>query len=198
MLLSDAKYTYVKGTLTPLDALPEDEVESQYLAMTNRALEKIKQRGLDTSKARILRSLDLRYIGQGYELQVASTTPFQRHEAARAFEEIHEATYGYRHIGENVEVTALRLTVVIPLRKVKLGSAARHAPRPHDFLKSRRKCLFNGDWYETPVYARELLSEDFAENGPAIIEEYDSTIVVPPNWNCQRDSSDCIVMRRIA
>jgi N-methylhydantoinase A len=194
--LSDVKYAYVRGMLSPLDAVSEDEVELQFLAMTNQAQKKLQERGLISYNVTILRSIDLRYTGQGYELEVAAPTPFQKYEVSERFEGMHETVYGYRHEGESLEVTALRITIVIHIQKAQLPSTSKAGVRSQGAPKSRRKTLFSGNWCEASVYSRELLPHDFTVSGPSIIEEYDSTIVVPPGWNCERNNIDCLILRR--
>jgi N-methylhydantoinase A len=108
------------------------------------------------------------------------------------FEERHEATYGYRHAGEPVEVTALRVTVTVQREKAALAKpAAEGRPR-----KKMRKVYFEDGWLETPVYLRDDLPAGFELEGPAVIEEYDSTTVVPPGWRLSVDGTGCMVMRR--
>jgi len=196
MLLSDAKYTYVRGTLASLDELTEDELERSFLSMTDEALRELDKRGLDRSKALIFRTIDLRYRGQGYELEISAAEPFNKRDAVKRFEEKHEAVYGYKHLGERLEVTAIRLTIVLPVRKAKLGTPRRPDTVTDDAVLSHRRAWFNGDWFDTPVYSRELLPPDRSVNGPAIIEEYDSTIVVPPHWNCGIKGAGCLSLRR--
>lgn len=198
MLLSDVRYTYVKGILAPLDESAEDKVERLFVSMANKAVGDLERRGVDLSKASILRTMDLRYAGQGYELEIPTAKPFNRVAAVGKFEERHQAVYGYKQHGEELEVTAIRLTIVLPVKKVKLGGASSSDTVDEDRLLTHRKVWFDGGWYDTSIRSRGSLSQKSLVKGPAIIEEYDSTLVVPPQWNCESTDAGCLILRRVA
>jgi N-methylhydantoinase A len=194
MLLSDAKYTYVKGMLASLEDLADERIEQSFLSMTNDALKHLEERELDVSNASIIRSLDLRYTGQGYEIEIAAPEPFKGNEVVRRFVEKHESTYGYRQSGEKLEVTALRLTVILPIVKAKLSNL--HRSTVEGRRPPHRQVWFEGKWFDTPVFQREGLLKDDVVKGPAIVEEYDSTVVVPPRWMCEAGNAGCLILRK--
>lgn len=198
MLLSDMKYTYVKGVLGSLKEFQDDKIEHLFDSMTKDAHEKLANRGIATQSSSILRSIDLRYAGQGFELEVEATNPFRKEETIARFDKRHESIYGYSQSGEDIEVTALRLTVVIPVQKTKLGASSTTHRKMENTAKSRRKCWFSGQWFDTDVYSRDLLPAGSEISGPAIVEEYDSTVVVPPNWECESGDATCLILRRSA
>jgi N-methylhydantoinase A len=196
MLLADSRYNYVRGMLDSLANLAEDKIEQQFNSMTREAFQGLDNRKLDRSKALILRALDLRYAGQGYELEIAAPVPFNYVDTVSRFEAEHEAVYGYKHGGGGVEVTALRLTIVLPGRKTKIGTTREGNVKAEDALISHRQIWFTGDWLDAPVYSREHLPPNNTISGPAIVEEYDSTIVIPPDWKCENDTTGCLILRR--
>lgn len=196
MLMSDMKYSYVRGILAPFDELGETTIERLLHEMTSDALTSLRERAVDVSKAKIQRSLDLRYVGQGYELEIPVPAPVNGVEAKVAFEEKHESIYGYRHGDEGLEITALRITVIIPVERPTFVRKRRTNIPAELSLKVRRRTWFDDHWFETPVYHRDTLSQDQTVVGPVIIEEYDSTTVVPPNWTCQSSDEGCLILRR--
>ncbi len=155
------------------------------------ALEHIIRKGLGTDDAIVLRSLDMRYYGQGHELEVKVGKPFKADAAKNSFEKLHEAVYGFKHEGEDIEATAARLNVIVP--RVKAGLAK---PRNQKTKKKpvERRVYFEGEWLDTTVHVREHLPVGFSLDGPAIVEEYDSTTVVPPGWRLKVDPTGCMVM----
>jgi N-methylhydantoinase A len=196
MLLSDMKYTYVKGVLGSLREFQEDEIEHLFDSMTRDAHEKLAKRGITTQSSSILRNIDLRYAGQGFELEVEASSPFSKEEVITRFERRHGSVYGYSESGEDIEVTALRLTVVIPVQKTKLGASSTTHRKMEEETKSRRKCCFSGQWFDMNVYSRDLLPAGLKIDGPAIVEEYDSTVLVPPGWECESGDATCLILRR--
>jgi len=192
LLMTDMRYTYVKGVVKVLDESDEAFLEDMFRELETTALFQLGRRGIDLGKASVGRSMDLRYHGQGYEIEVEAGRPLKLKNCITLFEERHEATYGYRHTGEPVEVTALRVNVTVQRQKPALTRPAAEG-RPRE---KSRKSYFEDEWLETPVYLRDNLPLGFELEGPAIIEEYDSTTVVPPGWRLTVDVTGCMVMRR--
>jgi N-methylhydantoinase A len=131
------------------------------------------ERLLDRAAAAYVREVDLRYAGQGYELMV----PF---EGARlAFEERYARRYGMASPGEALEATTWRLTAVLEAPRVDLprviGPAVAATPRV-------RSAYFPecGGYRATAVHDRDGLAPGMELEGPAIVEERESTTVLPP------------------
>ena len=195
MMLTDMKYAYVKGVLKRLDELSEDFFEETWQLMTKEAVSNIR-RLTEGSNARITshRSVDVRYLGQGFELEVQAPGQFSCSKLRELFEEKHEAVYGYRHSGEPLEITAIRLTLAIALTRPTLSRIAN--PNPRTITETHRSVWFNDQWFDTPVWWRDNLRTAQPIRGPAIIEGYDSTTVIPPGWKCTQSEHQCLVMER--
>ena len=195
MMLTDMKYTYVKGLLRSLDELSESFIEEAWNQMTREAINQLKSKSMEASEASIIRTADVRYYGQGFELEIPVATPFSRINLIEAFESKHEIVYGYRHEGEPIELTALRLTILLPVKKLDLDSLTRtDQTRPQ--TPNNRKVWFENEWLDTQIYRRESTPTDFILPGPAVIEAYDSTILIPPAWQCRNQKNGCLVLER--
>ena len=195
MMLTDMKYTYVKGLLRSLDELSESFIEEAWNQMTREAINQLKSKSMEASEASIIRTADVRYYGQGFELEIPVATPFSRINLIEAFESKHEIVYGYRHEGEPIELTALRLTILLPVKKLDLDSLTRtDQTRPQ--TPNNRKVWFENEWLDTQIYRRESTPTDFILPGPAVIEAYDSTILIPPAWQCRNQRNGCLVLER--
>jgi N-methylhydantoinase A len=195
MIMTDMKYAYVRGILKQLDDLPDDFFEETWALMTQEALSNLKRVATSVgSRITSFRSVDVRYLGQGFELEVQVPAQFNRLNLRELFEHKHEAVYGYRHAGDPLEITALRLTVTTAIAKpsfsLMVGSGQKNRKETH------RKVWFNDAWYDTALLWRDKLSVSESIGGPVIIEEYDSTIVVPPGWNWSKDKDNCLIMER--
>ncbi len=191
LLMTDFRYTFVRGFIKILSADGDEFFEKVFSEMELEAFEHIGRKGFGKNGAIVLRSLDMRYYGQGHELEVSVSKPFNAEEAKNSFENLHEAVYGFKHSGEDVEVTAARLNVIIP--RMKAGFAKPKNQKTSE-KPVERKVYFGGEWLDTVVYSRESLPVGFSLEGPAIIEEYDSTTVVPPGWRLKVDQVGCMVM----
>ncbi|MGA2199283.1 MAG: hydantoinase/oxoprolinase family protein [Nitrososphaerales archaeon] len=190
MLMTGNRYDEV----VPKVGLLEDvagEIEPSFLSM-EEALRQRLSPGRD-EKVRFERSVDLRYYRQGYEINVKAPRPFNIEAALAAFRRRHMQVYNFVHEGGRVESVALRLTMTTPRPGLDIGkvSSPSGAGSPH-----RRACRFGGAPRTVSVYQRNGLGEVRGLDGPAIIEEYDSTTVIPPGWRLQSVDSGCLVLRR--
>jgi N-methylhydantoinase A len=145
--------------------------------------------GFAAGRVRMERFLDMRYVGQAYELMVPEGGDF-----VRAFHREHELRYGYSDAARPVEVVNVRVRVVgmtppIDWPRHRLGNAASRAA-----IAARRRVYFGGKHYEAPIYAREKLRAGNRLTGPAIVSEYSATTVVPPGWGARVDGFENLVL----
>src|SRR2546426_1713615 len=195
MLMTDMRYDKVRGMVGLLEEVGEGEMDDRFEEMERESAESLKEKGIE-GRPSFRRSIDLRYYGQGYELEIVVTRPFKRAAVEKAFEVRHAEVYGFVHEGERVEVTALRLTTTLPAaKKVRLSEVEGGMPVA---VEGRRRVKFGERWFETRVFLRELLPVGGrTTRGPAIVEEYDSTVVVPPGWGCVKNHLRCLVIERV-
>ena len=133
------------------------------------------------------RALDMRYQGQSFELMVrlddeASDGP----TPAAAFEALHEQQYGHRNAGTPIQAVNLRLRAVGSAEK-PAGRAMAEASGPALPPVTGHTAIWNGRRYDAPVLDRAELTSGLPLTGPAIITEYSSTIVIPPDATAQAD-----------
>ena len=154
-------------------------------------------------------SLDLRYCGQSYELTVPLSTNDRelngRHvaDAVAAFHEAHDQRYGYAAPNEAVEAVTLRVRAHAPgarppLPRQPLGDADASAARLDDAA-----VWFSADDGEaqplvTACYARERLQPGNRFDGPALVLQYDTTIVVAPGWSALVDGMGNLQLETVA
>jgi len=194
MLMTDMRYDRVRGMVGLLDEVGEGKIEETFEEMERESSESLNEKGIE-GRPSFRGSIDLRYYGQGYELEIVVRRPFNRAAVTKAFEGRHVEVYGFAHEGERIELTALRLTTTIPATsKVRLSEVEGEMPVAG---VGRRRAKFGERWFETRVYSRELLPVGGRIRGPAIVEEYDSTVVVPPGWGCVKNHLRCLVIERV-
>jgi N-methylhydantoinase A len=142
----------------------------------------LQQEGFPAELARAERRLDLRYAGQSYELSVPLRRDFRR-----LFHQQHEKAYGYAHRGRPLEIVNLRLRLVIRTPKPKLRARATGNPDPARAMVKTKPVWFAGRFHSTRLYDRERLEAGTRLVGPAVVVEYSSTTVVPPDFSCEVD-----------
>ncbi|MUV59715.1 hydantoinase/oxoprolinase family protein [Halobacterium sp. CBA1126] len=173
LLAADEKQDAVRTHRRPLADVDADAVEGIYADLRDEVLAAVS----DPDGATVAYSADLRYAGQSFELSVDVGDSFDRGDARNRFEDAHESAYGYR-MDEPVHLVNCRVTATVerPVPDVAYEAAG-------DPLKGTRDATFEDGVYETPVYERERLRPGRTLGGPAIIEQDESTVVVPPAWD---------------
>ncbi len=142
------------------------------------------------------RSLDLRYRGQGYELNVPATE-----NVIARFHDEHQRRYGYRHAGREIELVTLRLRARLrtpqqsqPESKVVRRQTARK-PSPRVAPVERAPVSFHDKTVTTAVFERGDLVPGRSMRGPAVITEYSATTVIPPRKRFWLDASENLVIQ---
>jgi N-methylhydantoinase A len=138
------------------------------------------------------RQLDARYLGQAYELRVPAMNPFNDEalkEAERRFHLAHQSTYGFSSKDEEVEIVNARVTARGITTKPSLPRKPKiHRNQPENAIISKRTVYTDeGNAVQCAIYGRERLMPGDVVNPPAIVEQYDSTTVILPNWKCEVD-----------
>ena len=160
----------------PYDKLSEELANLEETAKADFAAESWQGRPTCT------RSVDVRYRGQGYELNLPLTRTL-----LREFEQEHHRRYGYTHPGREIELVTLRLRALLKTQssregKVHAGTAAlrRSGREKVGRLSSpEAQVMFDGKKQKTKIYEREELSPNRTYKGPAVITEYSATTVIP-------------------
>lgn len=198
LLYADVEHHYARTFRRLLRQADLGEIDRAWTAMAGQANGQLAEEGFTGTSARLKRSAALHYKGQSYELTVpVPDGPIDARMVTHleeAFGQEHERTYGHRAgPDEPVELVAIQL-VGSGLRE---GSGVPQNVRPSRVEatgEASRRAWF-GDkhgWMETPVVSRADLAE--AKTGPLIIDEYDTTCVVPPGARAERDSAGNIVI----
>jgi N-methylhydantoinase A len=136
-------------------------------------------------------SVDARYVGQNFELPVVLPAgPADLAPAVRAgFDAEHRRLYGYDQPEKEIEIVTLRLRASVPARTAlpKEAPSAARGEAPLAVGKRRVHFADHGGFVECPIYERESLQPAHLLRGPLIVEQMDTTTVVPPDWVCSVD-----------
>jgi len=121
-------------------------------------------------------SADLRYQGQGYELNIPWRDSLA--QMVNDFHHSHQRHYGFSDANRTIEIVTVRLRAITPATPWQPSSQAAISRSVSPF--SMRPVRFDSHWLDTPVYERSLLRAGDSFSGPAIVTEYSSTTVIPP------------------
>ena len=185
LLVSDIKLDYSRSVLLKAENAVKNRIDEVISEFQELGEKELLEQGLEVEKAIFLPSLDMRYRGQSYAINVQYSGDVER--AVEEFYNLHERKYGYSVRGEDVEIVNLRMTVVCPRESPPYSAP----PEGNGDEWGRKEALFevNGipEKIETPLFLKENLYSGFKQDGPCVIFDNGSTIVVYPGMKCRVD-----------
>ena len=181
ILVSDVVKDYSRTVLWQVKGeLPSPRLQHQ-LAELRKHAEKDFQSENWTGALAFHRTVDVRYRGQGHELNV----PYSP-QLLRDFHREHERRYGYSHPDRAVELVTVRLRATAKSPQIRSGSMRKTKPASRAV---RARVLFNGKAILTSIHNREDLPVAKSFSGPAVVTEYSATTVVPPGMHFRLDQA---------
>ncbi len=201
LLMTDVKHFYLKSRVAMLHHLPIEDVNRAFADLVGKAIEEARFEGFRAADVRLLRSVDLRYIGQGYEISVPCPGAELRAEdmaGLRAeFDRLHRQIYGHDAPDEDVEVVTFRLTSIMKVHRIQLERHRRGPKKPPQAaLRGHRDVFYpeSRGYVSTPIYERGALRPGNELAGPAIVEQMDTTTVIHPGQTGRVDEFSNIVI----
>ena len=181
ILLADTVRDYSRTVMLPGHAL--DKLESIFSELESSAAQEFRSVGMEGT---VQRTIDVRYRGQAYELNVPCDG---QHSvgALAAFHQLHQQRYGFSDFQAQVEVVNLRVRITAAPEPYSPPYRAPVAGDGAAALCSERNIFFNGKFLSSIVYQRERLSPGDLIHGPAMITEYTSATVLQPACSAQVD-----------
>ncbi|HXL47785.1 MAG TPA: hydantoinase/oxoprolinase family protein [Xanthobacteraceae bacterium] len=204
LLCTDVVHDYIRSDLRSLAEITAEHAEAIFRQLESAARAELDAEGMGVAGARFARELDLRYSGQGYELRIPLAglfhdrlTPASLTAARERFDERHAQIHGHAANERPVEVVSYRLRVRVAVPKyAPLEIAAPASPRSAAAVKGQRTITLNGATMEATLYERARLDVGTSITGPAILEQFDATTLIPPSWSGRVDGHGNLVLTR--
>jgi N-methylhydantoinase A len=204
LLCTDVVHDYIRSDLRSLAEITAEHAEAIFRHLESAARAELAAEGMGVAGARFARELDLRYSGQGYELRIPLAglfhdrlTPASLTAARERFDERHAQIHGHAANERPVEVVSYRLRVRVAVPKyAPLEIAAPASPRSAAAVKGQRTITLNGATMEATLYERARLDVATSITGPAILEQFDATTLIPPSWSGRVDGHGNLVLTR--
>ncbi|PIP54810.1 MAG: 5-oxoprolinase [Bacteroidetes bacterium CG23_combo_of_CG06-09_8_20_14_all_32_9] len=195
MLLGDLKHDYVRSYMTWFSKIEKNKFLSFYDDMKTEAIATLTEEGISKEKIEYYPSLDIRYVGQFHEVPLEVTmndiTNFNTDSIAEAFHKEHNRKFGYelKQEGTELEIINVRLRAVgVTEKPLSLsGNKEAGAETLEQALKGRRQAYVPevDKMQEIPVYNGDILINNFKIEGPALIEQINTTIFIGASYNCE-------------
>jgi N-methylhydantoinase A len=204
LLCTDVVHDYIRSELRTLAEITAEHAETIFRQLEETARAELAAEGMNAGDARFARELDLRYTGQGYELRTPLEGLFRERltgaslQAARErFDERHAQIHGHAAKERPLEVVSYRLRVRVAVPKYEpREEAAPPSPRNAAAVKGKRTISLNGAAIEATLYERDRLDIGATVAGPAIVEQFDATTLIPPSWSGRVDGYGNLVVTR--
>jgi N-methylhydantoinase A len=193
LLHADTRATRSRSFVAPLDEATLDDARALAATIAGEALTALRAQGVAEPRAVV--ELDVRYAGQSFDL----TVPFEgdAEAIAAAFHQRHERRYGYAARDEPVELATVRVTATGAGSPRPPATEARGVRSDAaDAVTGARRVWDAGDFVEAAVYDRERLGAGAAFDGPAIVEQYDTTCWIPTGWNAAADAGGNLILEK--
>jgi N-methylhydantoinase A len=192
ILASDVVKDYSRTVLWRVSGdIPAPRLAQEFKTLENTARKHFRQESWQGTP-HLRRTVDVRYRGQGYELNIPLTP-----HLLEDFKREHQRRYGYTHANRELELVTLRLRAILKSTKARL--AADPLVRPSRATLGRpssteAQTVFDTKKLKTKIYAREELRPKRKYSGPAVITEYSATTVVPPHSTFYLDKAANLIV----
>ena len=203
LLFSATQHEFIQTMLCRVDGKSTQAIEKALESLAERAAKEMIAEGNVSADIAIACSMDLRYIGQAYELTVPigwkPGVALDINAVLASFHAEHERTYGHASSGDIVEMVNIRALGSLRSQQARKYDAQRASGSRNstaDGVEGTKRCAYFGPahgFIQTPVISRATLRQG-SLLGPVIVEEYDSTCVIPPDARASVDQNENIVI----
>jgi N-methylhydantoinase A len=200
LLAAAVEHHHARTLQSPVASVDLTAANSCLAALDEAGHARMREEGVALEGVRVTYTADMRYVGQAYELEVPLPAPLAPDHvlAAQAdFHAAHERVYGYARGGQPVEFVNFRATHTysLPRPRVRAPDGTRRA-KPQ--VGERRAYFAPAGFMPTPIFDRSGLAPDTRLGGPAIVEQPDTTTVIPPGYVAIVERSGNLRIRRLS
>jgi len=196
LLMADSIKDYSRSILKTAERTTRKEIEKHLYELQKKSIQDMKKEGFQQEDIQIFPSLDLRYLGQSYEI----TLPYRPEKADHLsfipeFHKAHQRLYSYYHPERPVEIVNIRLKSTGVTKKIKLKKLRKKQETPSDQALLKKQTLYyRGKKYQASAYMRERLEPGNRISGPALIVDQESTTFLPPLYSLKVDGLLNLIM----
>ncbi|HEY2044771.1 MAG TPA: hydantoinase/oxoprolinase family protein [Jatrophihabitans sp.] len=203
LLTVDVKNDYVQTAVHKQSDLDIESLTDTFAELTRTGAQALRKEGFADTEHRFVRTADLRYFGQAFEVRVpvadGELTPERLDEVAAAFHAAHRTLYGYDFRDDDsqqVEWVNLRVSAIGPIQRPELRALPARGGDVERARTGSRQVCFDDEYVETPLYWRDDLAPGDALAGPAVIEEFGSTVPLHPGFDARVDDFGNLIITR--
>jgi N-methylhydantoinase A/oxoprolinase/acetone carboxylase beta subunit len=198
LLLADSVKDYSKSYVKPVKTLDMQNMVKQLSLLGDEGLKDMKKEGFNEKEIKISFFLDLRYIGQSYEITLpVSLNNLPEMSFLADFSKEHQKQYSFHHPDREVEIVNIRAKAIGVSKKIKLQKyTLSGSSPPSEAYFHKQKLYYKGRPYQASVYKKSLLEPGNKITGPALVVDSESTTFLPPAFNLSVDVFLNLVIQR--
>ena len=198
--MSDAVKDYSRTLLVHQDQLTSESLKFAFQSLEEQGKAELLEDGFLGGRVRLRRFLDMRYVGQSYELTIEcpNLNKNMAKSATRRFHQAHRRRYGHSDWRQPVELVTVRLKAIGLVEKPDFEKLEEVQGSSSSGLKDQRTVTFDGKLELTSCYERILLKPGQRFDGPALVFQMDATTVIPPGWKVKVDGWRNLVAQKIS
>ena len=189
--VSDIKRDYIRTLVRQQSSADSAEIDGAWAELEAQGQREIAAEGVAEDAIQVARSADVRYVGEGHEVPVSVPAGLTGDAAVQhiwaEFHKVHMQTFGFAYEGEqDVELVNLRIQAIGRIHRPSVAEPDVGSAVPA--VSAQRQIYWRGQgWAACDIFRRENLSPGHTLDGPLIVEEYGSTVVVPDGWRVGAD-----------
>jgi N-methylhydantoinase A len=198
-MIADLKADYIRSTRLRLAEVTDELLRDTFSDLERQARAWLDGERADVQKIDLVFSADMRYVGQAFHIEVALPGGVDRLGAdrlAREFQAAYAALYGAAQPNGVIETVNMRARITGKRGTFRLRTLAK-APQANPDPVGQRRIRYAGAFHEAKVYRRDDLLSGHRLEGPAIVEQFDTTTVVAPGFRGEVDDLGVLMITRI-
>ena len=186
-LLVDVQHDFSDSFMTNASVVAPEDMEAAFAHMEEQAITRLEHEGVERADMSLMRSVEMMYSGQWRALSVFAPARIESvSDLVEAFHDEHEREFNFRRDGSPVSIFRIAIKAVgtVPKADMPKYEVKAHNAEP----VGRRAVWFDGNSHDAAIFERERLTAGASFSGPAIVEQFDSTTVVPPGMSATVDA----------
>lgn len=185
MLQTDLRRDYIETFVESFEELNFEKLNDKWIEIESKAINEFMEEGMNASGIIFTRYLDMRYHGQEHSVKVpvpnGSWTEETRDEIIASFHDLHEQNYTFKLPDTKTEVVNIHLTGFGQVEKIKPIEIQENPNEEEALLETREVYFEEAGWLKTPIYVRDRMGKNMIVQGPAIIEEKQTSTLLYPS-----------------
>jgi N-methylhydantoinase A len=203
LLTADYRYDYSLTFHSHTDRIDLSDLNQAFTRLEGEAQSQLDKEKVSDLELLFIRTVDMCYRGQAYQLNVplpaGNLSHSEMEEASQKFHAQHKKLYGYARPDQPTEFIYLRLAAMAMMPKPVIPTLQPGTEGVKPGFKGYRQIFLDGEFSDTPVYAREKLLPCEVVQGPAVVEQFDTTVLIGPGdkWHLDEHQNLLITLGKL-